>query len=310
MTTDDRDIDRGPKRGPGRIWAGLFLLLIGGVLLLDQMGFPLPDWLFNWHVLLIAVGLFIGLRHKFRGAAWLIMIAVGGVYLAQDYYHDFSIHRFIWPGILIFIGLMIILRPNRHRYGQDWRGEWRADWERRSRWGEGGRWGHGGRWNRNHPDIESASSGSTSGASTSGASTSGASTSGSATGGPSTGGPSTTFSGTSQESDFIDTTSIFAGVHKKVVSKTFKGGDITTVLGGTEIDLTQADFTGTVRLEVTQIMGGTKIIVPPHWEVRSEVTAVFAGFEDKRQQPAVTNPDKVLIINGTSILGGIELKNY
>lgn len=95
-----------------------------------------------------------------------------------------------------------------------------------------------------------------------------------------------------------------------MVSKSFKGGDVTTVLGGSEIDLSQADFTGTVRLEVTQIMGGTKIIVPPHWEVRSEITAIFAGFEDKRQQPAMTNPEKVLIINGTSVLGGIELKNY
>jgi len=296
MDDRDRDRDMNPKRGPGRIWAGLFLLLIGGVLLLDQMGFP--DFLFRWEFLLIAFGVFIGLRHKFRGAAWLIMIAVGGVYLAQDYYHDFNIHRFIWPGILIFLGLMIILRPSRRRYGQGWREDWRADWERRSRWGEGRR------WHRDHPVTDSASSGSTSGASTSSGFASGSST----------GGPSTTFSGSSQESyssdDYIETTSIFAGVHKKMVSKNFKGGDVTTVLGGSEIDLSQADFTGTVRLDVTQIMGGTKIIVPPHWEVRSEITAVFAGFEDKRQQPAMTNPDKVLIIDGTSILGGIELKNY
>jgi len=110
--------------------------------------------------------------------------------------------------------------------------------------------------------------------------------------------------------DFVNATSVFGGVHKKIMSKNFRGGDIVTFLGGTEIDLTQADFTGTVRLDVTQIMGGTKIIVPPHWEVRSEVTALFAGFEDKRQQPAATNPDKVLIIDGTSIFGGIELKNY
>ena len=95
-----------------------------------------------------------------------------------------------------------------------------------------------------------------------------------------------------------------------MVSKNFKGGDVTTVLGGSEIDLSQADFNGTVRLEVTQVLGGTKVIVPPHWEVRSEITAVFAGFEDKRQQPAITNPNKILIINGTSILGGIELKNF
>jgi hypothetical protein len=57
-------------------------------------------------------------------------------------------------------------------------------------------------------------------------------------------------------------------------------------------------------------MGGTKIIVPAHWEVRSQVTAVFAGFEDKRQQPAAINQEKILILEGTSIFGGIELKNY
>ena len=143
MTTDDRDrdSDRNPRRGPGRIWAGLFLLLIGGVLLLDQMGFPLPDFLFKWEFILIALGLFIGLRHRFRGAGWLIMIAIGSAYLAQDYYHDFNIHRFIWPGILIFVGLMIILRPNRSRYGQEWREHWDRRWDRRH-WDRRGRWGN------------------------------------------------------------------------------------------------------------------------------------------------------------------------
>lgn len=110
--------------------------------------------------------------------------------------------------------------------------------------------------------------------------------------------------------DYVDSTAIFGGVHKKVVSKNFKGGDVTSIMGGTELDLTQADFTGVIHLDVTQVMGGTKIIVPPHWEVRTEVSAMFAGFEDKRQQPAVTNPDKVLIIDGTSIFGGIELRNF
>jgi len=305
MTTDDRDRDRdrdrSPRRGPGRIWAGLFLLLIGGVLLLDQIGFPLPDFLFKWEFILIAVGLFIGLRHRFRGAGWLIMIVIGSVYLAQDYYHDFNIHRFIWPGILIFVGLMIILRPNRSRYGQEWREQWDRRWDRRH-W-DRHHWGRHGHWGNTYPDPNDPNASTTTGSST---------TSGSA--GGYSGGASAAFSGSTRESyssdDYIDTTSIFSGVHKKMVSKNFKGGDVTTVLGGSEIDLSQADFTGTVRLEVTQIMGGTKIIVPPHWEVRSEITAVFAGFEDKRQQPAMTNPEKVLIINGTSVLGGIELKNY
>jgi predicted membrane protein len=266
MNDFDKDIASGNDRnrpigkGPGRIWAGLFLLGIGGLLLLDQMGFPLPDWLFTWHMLLIALGLFIGLRHNFRGGGWLIMILIGGFFLIQDNFPDLPLRRFLWPGILIFVGLLIIIAPRRSR----WRGEWKHEWDRWDR--------H--RCNRRYTNSFSSSK-----------------------------------EGYSSE-DFIDSTAIFGGVHKKVVSKNFKGGDITSMMGGTEIDLTQADFTGVVRLDVTQIMGGTKIIVPAHWEVRSEVTAVFAGFEDKRQQPAVTNPDKVLILEGTSIFGGIELKNY
>ena len=271
-----RDVDDNMRRNmynrrPGsRIWAGLLLVLIGGVLVLDQMNFPLPNWLFNWHVLLIVIGLFIGLRHGFRGGGWLIMMAVGGFFMIQDYYPDTQIHRFIWPGVLILVGLMVMFRPHRSR----WHGEWREDWGRR-RWKD---WDQN-RWNR-------------------------------PSGGPQTfaGGQGTHPAGGNE--DFIDATSIFGGVHKKVMTKNFKGGDITTFMGGTEIDLTQADFTGTARLDVTQIMGGTKIIVPAHWEVRSEVTAVLAGFEDKRQQRGAANPDKVLIISGTSIFGGIELKNY
>ena len=256
--TDDKD--KNVSRRSGRVGAGLFLLLIGGVLLVDQMGVPLPDWLFSWHVLLIAIGLFVGLRHNFRGGAWAILILIGGFFLFQDSFPNIPLRRFIWPAVLIFVGLMIILSPRSH--GRRCR---------KNRWKE--KWGQ--EWERKGSTQSFASS----------------------------------REGYSSE-DYVDSTAIFGGVHKKIVSKNFKGGDVTSIMGGTEIDLTQADFTGVIHLDVTQVMGGTKIIVPPHWEVRCEVSAMFAGFEDKRQQPAITNPDKVLIIDGTSIFGGIELKNY
>ena len=266
---DDKPI---PRRS-GRIWAGLFLLLVGGVLLLDQLGFPLPDWLFSWHILLIAIGLFIGFRSHFRNFAWLILIMIGGAYTIQDYYHNIQLERFILPGVLILVGFAFITgRGQHHRWQRRWHEDWdnkREDWEKN--WDKK-RWKYG------------------------------------MSGNVATG-FSTTREAYSSE-DFIDSTSIFGGVHKKIVSKTFKCGDIVTIMGGTEIDLTQADFTGMIRLDVTQIMGGTKIIVPSHWEVRSEVNAIFAGFEDKRQQPAVVNLEKILIIDGTSIFGGIELKNF
>lgn len=278
------DSTSSPRR-TGRIWAGLFLVLVGALLVLDQIGFPLPDWLFSWHFLLIGLGLFIGFRHNFRGGFWLILILVGAAFEFQDYYPRIELHRFILPGILILIGIMFVVNSGRNHYHpwhdsrwQDkaWRAQWKAQWKNEWR---ARKWGYP----KPGPTPDPTAGGTTS--------------------------TGSTYSAYSAE-DYIDTTAFFGGVHKKIVSKNFKGGDVVTIMGGTEIDLSQADFTGTVRLDVVQIMGATKIIVPAHWEVRSDVTAIFAGFEDKRQQPTVNNPDKILLIDGTSLFGGIELKNF
>ena len=83
------------------------------------------------------------------------------------------------------------------------------------------------------------------------------------------------------EEDFVDSTSIFGGAKKNILSKKFKGGDLVNIFGGTDIDLTQADFTGTAVIELTTIFGGTKLIVPSNWSVKSEAVIIFGGIEDK-----------------------------
>ena len=111
--------------------------------------------------------------------------------------------------------------------------------------------------------------------------------------------------------DFIDSTSIFGGIKKNVISKNFKGGDITNIMGGSEIDLTQADINGTVVIDLTQIFGGTKLVVPSNWQVKAQMAAIFGGVEDKRSaQHSVLDPNKTLILDGTSIFGGIEIRSY
>ena len=37
------------------------------------------------------------------------------------------------------------------------------------------------------------------------------------------------------------------------------------MFGGAEINFMQADIQGRVELEVNQVFGGTKLIVPAHW---------------------------------------------
>jgi hypothetical protein len=280
------------------------------------MGFPLPDWLFSWHAFLIALGLFIGFRHNFRGGVWLILILIGTAFEFQDYYPRVELHRYILPGILILVGIMFVLSPGRNHYGRwhdkTWKAQFKAQWKN-DKWAR--KWGHhfgptpGSTSNPGPGVYGPGTSNPGPGGTTANPGPGPAANPGPI---PNVGSTTTTgpgYTGYSSE-DYIDSTAFFGGVHKKIVSKNFKGGDVVTIMGGTEIDLSQADFTGMVKLDVVQIMGATKIIVPAHWEVRTDVTAIFAGFEDKRQQPTVNNPDKILLIDGTSLFGGIELKNY
>lgn len=111
--------------------------------------------------------------------------------------------------------------------------------------------------------------------------------------------------------DWIDSVSVFGGVKKIIMSKNFKGGDVVNIFGGAEINLMQADFIQPAVLDVTQIFGGTKILLPPHWIVQSEMAAIFGGIEDKRpQQVNSDNPQKIIIIKGTSIFGGISIVSF
>jgi predicted membrane protein len=114
--------------------------------------------------------------------------------------------------------------------------------------------------------------------------------------------------------DFLDSTVIFGGMKKNVMSKTFRGGETVTIFGGTEINLMHADVSTPIVIEITQIFGGTKLIVPAHWKVESkDLVAILGGVDDKRHllsNPAAGETNKVLILHGTCLLGGIEIKSY
>lgn len=241
---------------PERFSGGVVLLLAGGALLARQLGAPLPDWLFTWPMILILVGLFVGIKLRFRNPGWIIPTFIGAVFLIDQTTIGLNLKPFIAPVIIIAIGLFFIFWPR----GRSWHS-----------------YGAGRRRFNTFTTADTTEM------------------------------PASF----ADRSDFIDATAVFGGVKKIVLSKNFKGGDITNFMGGSEINLTQADFKGRVHIDTTNVFGGTKLIVPPHWDVQSDVVAVFGGVDDKRRLNGVAlDPTKVVVLDGTCLFGGIEISSY
>jgi predicted membrane protein len=115
------------------------------------------------------------------------------------------------------------------------------------------------------------------------------------------------------DNNYIDDVAIFGGGRKTIFSDNFKGGNITAIFGGSEIDLTQCKLAeGDVILDIAIIFGGTTIMVPKEWNIRVTVTPIFGGFSNKIFRNPVTPIDasRTLIIRGTAIFGGGEIKYY
>jgi len=112
--------------------------------------------------------------------------------------------------------------------------------------------------------------------------------------------------------DYINETNIFGGGEKKYNSQNFKGGQMTAIFGGSEIDLRKAKLApGVNAIDLFCIFGGTSIKVPEDWEVKIDVTAIFGGFSDQRmieKTDISEKPEKVLYLKGLVLFGGGELK--
>jgi predicted membrane protein len=263
------------KRVNPNTFTGLVLLVVGGILLLRQSGYPLPNWLFSWEMIVITIGIMIGIRNRFQDFAWLVMVIVGLVFLSDDIYPDTRLRQFAVPIIIISVGLLFIFAPKKMCKGRH-----------RRRFGEG--------------DMGPNSS--------SGDLVTDEAIARDTTTSPVL--PVTTTAGEAYSDTVLDIVSIFAGVKKNVLSKQFRGGEVVCVFGGAEVNLTNADFISPIEIDVVNVFGGTKLIIPSNWEVRSEATAIFGGIDDKRVQGTGIIPEKIIVLKGTIMFGGIEVNSF
>ncbi|HEY5368666.1 MAG TPA: LiaF domain-containing protein [Hanamia sp.] len=248
-----------------RIWSGLFLVIIGVLLLGYKMGAPIPGWIFTWPVLLIAIGFFVLLKSRFYNPGGFIMMLIGSIFLIDQQIPGIEFHNYIAPIILIGIGLLFILRP-RHKGCDRRHRRWdRMNFSADSRFNNSG-----------SEDFKKKDAGQW-----------------------------------TDSSEYLDVVAVFGGVKKNVLSKDFKGGEIVSFMGGAEINFMQADIQHPIEIEVNNVFGGTKLIIPADWDLKNEVSAVFGGVEDKRNfSNSTPDANKRIVIKGTCVFGGIEFTNY
>jgi hypothetical protein len=104
---------------------------------------------------------------------------------------------------------------------------------------------------------------------------------------------------------------MFSGGKRKIVTQDFRGGDVSCIFGGFDLDFRKAGITGdSATLVVNAIFGGCDIKVPESWDVVLEITAIFGGCDDKTLHPEPSMPGvKKLYLRGEAIFGGIDVKN-
>jgi predicted membrane protein len=247
---------RQPDNPNSRIVAGTILVGVGIALLLRNLGFLLPHWLFTWPVILILVGIYTGFKHNFKNSSWIILIAVGAFFLVSKFIPTLHLEPYFWPLLIIAAGIIYIIKPNKHSW---------SNWDNNKKLGDA----PNNSWNTSEENIAVDSN------------------------------------------DEFAVRSVFSGVKRNIITKNFKRGKITTVFGGAEIDMSQADMTSPSYINIDVAFGGIEIVVPANWTIQNDVQGVFHGVEDKRYNNVVTiDPNKVLVLKGNCAFGGIEVKSY
>lgn len=115
---------------------------------------------------------------------------------------------------------------------------------------------------------------------------------------------------TVEDSDKLETTLILSGASKKINSYDFKGGKITTIMAGLELDLTNCTLSNNKAiLEIECVMGGLTLTVPREWNVKLDVVPIMGGIEDgiRKTPNAYVDPAAEFIIKGTIVMGGVEI---
>lgn len=123
--------------------------------------------------------------------------------------------------------------------------------------------------------------------------------------------------GAADATDTVNIVAIMSGVKRSSNSPHFKGGDMTAVMGGGQVDLRLAVIPPgeEASIEILAVMGGFELIIPNNWIVVTPLLPIMGGIDDKRLAPPPGTVDVAgqaapkLALRGFVLMGGVTLRN-
>jgi predicted membrane protein len=114
----------------------------------------------------------------------------------------------------------------------------------------------------------------------------------------------------SSQSPHVSDMALIGYVKRSLNVPDFRGGHITAVMGGVELDMRNATIRkGPAYLDVVAFWGGIELKVPAGWAVDAAVIPLMGGFENKTQSIAEAGGSQRLVLRGYAIMGGISIGN-
>lgn len=100
------------------------------------------------------------------------------------------------------------------------------------------------------------------------------------------------------------------GVERKGTWQVPRRLDVTTIMGGAQLDFREARLPeGEIEVNVKSFMGGVEIIVPPSLAVEASGSSIMGGFQHVDRAPAQIEPGStVLRITGMVVMGGVNIE--
>lgn len=113
--------------------------------------------------------------------------------------------------------------------------------------------------------------------------------------------------------------SVLSGVQRIASAVPFKGTEISSVMGGTQLDLRRAQLARGEEavIDLMLVLGGCELFVPTDWVVSAPLVAVLGGVDDQRVMPPASVVDAAadraaapprLILRGFVLLGGVTIR--